>query len=185
MLSKNQIRKKYSNLRKNKYFEISDKYYKPIIKLINNFSKKKKIKISFYYPSNYEVNTLVFFKMINKKKRFIPLLPQITSKNGMKFYQWNYLETLKVNKYGMLEPTNLKKPLIPNILLIPLLAFDTNKNRLGYGKGFYDKFLNKYLKKNKDILTIGIAFSFQKYNKLPTSKYDVKLDYILTEDGLK
>ena len=103
----------------------------------------------------------------------------------MKFYQWNFLETLKVNKYGMLEPTNLKKPLIPNILLIPLLAFDTNKNRLGYGKGFYDKFLNKYLKKNKDILTIGIAFSFQKYNKLPTSKYDVKLDYILTENGLK
>ena len=80
MLSKNQIRKKYSNLRKNKYFEISDKYYKPIIKLINNFSKKKKIKISFYYPSNYEVNTLVFFKMINKKKKIYSL----TSSNYLK-----------------------------------------------------------------------------------------------------
>ena len=85
----------------------------------------------------------------------------------------------------MLEPASLKKPLIPDIMFIPLLAFDSNKNRLGYGKGFYDKFLNKYLKRNKHILTIGIAFLFQKYNKLPTSKYDVKLDYILTESGLK
>ena len=56
--------------------------------------------------------------------------------------------------------------------------------RLGYGKGFYDRFLNKFLKKKKNIIKIGIAFSFQKYNKLPISKFDVKLDYILTEKGI-
>ena len=185
MLSKIQIRKKYLNLRKTKYFEVSDKFYKPIIKKLNSFQKKKKLNISLYYPSNYEVNTLALAKILNKKKRFKLLLPQISSKNSMKFYHWDFLGTLKVNKYGMLEPTTIKKPLIPDIMFIPLLAFDSNKNRLGYGKGFYDKFLNKYLKRNRNILTIGIAFSFQKYNKLPTSKYDVKLDYILTENGLK
>jgi len=51
---------------------------------------------------------------------------------------------------------------------------------LGYGKGYYDKFL----KKNKNITTIGVAFSFQKYNKITTSKHDVKLNYILTEKGI-
>ena len=69
-------------------------------------------------------------------------------------------------------------------MLVPLLAFDRQNNRIGYGMGFYDKFLNKSLKKRKKILTIGVAFSFQKYNKLPVSNLDIKLDYILTEKGL-
>jgi 5-formyltetrahydrofolate cyclo-ligase len=85
----------------------------------------------------------------------------------------------------MLEPELDKKSLTPNVMLVPLLAFDKTKNRLGYGKGFYDRFLNKFLKAKKKIITIGIAFSFQKYNKLPKSKFDVKLDYILTEKGMK
>ena len=69
-------------------------------------------------------------------------------------------------------------------ILVPLLAFDKKKNRVGYGKGYYDRYLSKYLKKNKNIITIGVAFSFQKYHKLPFSSFDVKLNYILTEKGL-
>ena len=57
------------------------------------------------------------------------------------------------------------------------------KNRLGYGGGYYDRYLNKFLKKNNNILTVGIAFSFQKHHKIPTNKEDVKLKYILTEKG--
>ena len=53
--------------------------------------------------------------------------------------------------------------------MVPLLAFDEYKNRLGYGKGFYDKYLNRYLRNNKKIITVGVAFSFQKYHKLPTT----------------
>ena len=68
----------------------------------------------------------------------------------------------------------------PDIILVPLLAFDSKKVRLGYGKGFYDR----YLKKNKKILTVGIAFSFQRHHKLPTNNNDIKLDYILTEKGI-
>ena len=81
----------------------------------------------------------------------------------------------------MLEPYLQRKIIVPNFMLIPLLAFDKNNDRLGYGKGFYDKFL----KIKKNIITIGVAFSFQKYNKLPTSNLDIKLDYILTEKGLE
>ena len=91
-------------------------------------------------------------------------------------------DVLFVNKYGILEPLKSKK-IIPDIILVPLLAFDKNKNRLGYGKGFYDKYLKKMIKKKK-ILTVGVAFSFQKYHKLPTNNKDVKLDYILTEKGI-
>ena len=101
----------------------------------------------------------------------------------MEFIEWNYPDPLKVNQFGLLEPALIKKPLVPNVILVPLLAFDQKKNRLGYGKGFYDRFLNKFLKKKK-ILTIGVAFSFQKYNKVPALNSDMKLDYILTEKGL-
>ena len=103
----------------------------------------------------------------------------------MNFIVWKYLDPLRVNKFGMLEPCPSKKTMVPDFMLVPLLAFDKNNNRLGYGKGFYDKFLNKFLKNKKKITTIGIAFSFQKYNKLPVSYLDVKLDYILTEKGLR
>ena len=185
MLLKDNIRKKYYNLRKKKYFEVSIKYFKPIIDLLNSFTKTKKTYLSLYYPSNFEVNTLELFKLISSKKNLITLLPSISSNQNMKFYRWNFLDILKVNQYGMLEPVILKKPIVPNIILVPIIAFDNDNNRLGYGKGYYDKFLNKYLKLNSNILTVGVAFSFQKYKKLPSSNFDVKLDYILTEKGLK
>ena len=103
----------------------------------------------------------------------------------MHFVEWKYLDPLRVNKFGMLEPSFKNKTIIPNFMLVPLLAFDSSNNRLGYGKGFYDRFLNKFLIKKNKITTIGIAFSFQKYNKLPTSNFDIKLDYILTEKGMQ
>ena len=61
----------------------------------------------------------------------------------MNFVEWKYLDPLKVNEFGMLEPC-LKKTLVPDFMLVPLLAFDSNNNRLGYGKGFYDKFLKNF-----------------------------------------
>ena len=55
---------------------------------------------------------------------------------------------------------------------------------MGYGNGFYDRYLNKSIKLQKNILTIGVAFSFQKYHNLPINDNDVKLDYIITEKGI-
>ena len=120
-------------------------------------------------------------KIKNKIKVFLPV---IKKNNLMHFYQWNRQDVLQINKYGMLEPLKSLNYAIPNIMLIPLLAYDKEKNRLGYGKGFYDRYLQKYLKKNSSILTIGIAFSFQRHHKLPVSSKDIRLNYILTERGL-
>ncbi len=182
MRTKDKIRKNFSLLRKKKYFEVTEKFFFPLIPLIKKI-RFKKIKIASYYPSNYEVNTLSLFQIMKKKNISISL-PTIFHVNKMKFLEWTYLDPLKVNKYGMLEPTSLSKTTRPNIFLVPLLAYDNQKNRLGYGKGFYDTFLNSYFRRNKKIVTIGVAFSFQKYNKLPVSKFDFKLDYVLTEKGI-
>ena len=101
----------------------------------------------------------------------------------MNFYLWKKNEVLTINKYGMLEPFK-SKMIIPDIILVPLLAFDKSKSRLGYGKGYYDRYLNKYRKNFKNVLSIGVAFSFQKHHKLPVNSKDVKLNYILTEKGI-
>ena len=101
----------------------------------------------------------------------------------MNFYPWKKNQALFINQFGMLEPDKIKMK-IPNFMLIPILAYDNYKYRLGYGKGFYDRYLNKYLKKFNNIVTVGVAFSFQKYHKLPRDKNDVKLNFILTEKGI-
>ena len=184
MKEKITIRKKALVNRKKKYFEIAPLFFNPLINLLKKNKKNNKNILSLYYPSNNEVNVLNLFKLI-KKLKTKTLLPVIKSNDQMKFVEWKYLDPLKVNKFGMLEPSLQGKSIVPNYMLVPLLAFDDNNNRLGYGKGFYDKFLNKFLKIKKNITTIGVAFSFQKYNKLPVSNLDIKLDYILTEKGIK
>ena len=72
---------------------------------------------------------------------------------------------------------------LPNVLLVPLVAFDKHKYRIGYGGGYYDRYIEK-VKKNKKLLTIGFAFSFQQIKRVPKNKFDKKLDYIITEKKL-
>ena len=154
-----------------------------MVKLVKENYKEKSINISSYYPSSFEVNTLKLFE-IKIIKDLKVLLPVLSEKNIMHFYKWKQLDALQINKFGMLEPVALSTHIIPDIMLVPLLAYDNQHNRLGYGGGFYDRYLNRYLKTKKHIITIGVAFSFQRHHKIPVSKNDVKLNYILTEKGI-
>ena len=183
MQKKKRLRKKYFSLRKKKYFDVNSSFFKPLLKLFKNRCFKKSIYLSIYYPSSYEVNVIKLLDIINKKK-VKTILPVINDRNSMDFHEWKKGDILHVNKYGMLEPNSSSKKVIPNIMLVPLLAFDNKNNRLGYGGGYYDRYLSKYLRKNKNLLTIGVAFSFQEHNKLPISNSDIKLNYVLTEKGL-
>ena len=101
----------------------------------------------------------------------------------MNFFSWKKNEVLLINKYGIQEPVKSRAK-VPEVILVPILVFDKFKFRIGYGKGFYDRYLTKFIKNYKKILTVGVAFSFQRYHKLPISKNDVKLDFILTDKGL-
>ena len=87
---------------------------------------------------------------------------------------------LKINNFGIPEPIKQKK-IVPSTLIIPIVAFDNNLNRLGYGGGFYDRFISN-LEKSKKVLKIGLALSCQKINKVPTNKFDKKMNYIFTEN---
>ena len=174
---KSKLRSKVLKIRKNnitKNFEINSYRILNFLKTQNyNFKN-----LGGYYPTNYEIddlNILEFFE----KKNFNILLPTIKKNNQMEFFKWTKNDPLKINKYGIPEPVS-SKLYYPDILLVPLVGYDKNLNRLGYGGGFYDRYIEK-IEKIKQIVKIGLAFSYQKIKSVPINKYDKKLDFIVTE----
>ena len=154
--------------------------FNQIIKILKKEKMSKKI-IGGYYPVNFEIDDLTLLRKF-KKNMFNISLPVIKKNFQMDFYVWSFSEPLKINKYGIPEPET-KNIVYPDILLIPLVAFDKNLNRLGYGGGYYDRLIEK-LSKKKNIIKIGLAFSIQEIDKVPINIYDQKLDYIVTNKNI-
>ena len=174
MLKKN-LRKKLLKKRLLKY----NNFKFNLSKIISTI-KKKKIKnplIGGYYPVNYEIDCI---KILNffEKKNYNVSLPIIGKNNNMEFHKYSFKDELYLNKYGIPEPKK-RKIVYPDILFIPLVGFDDRLYRLGYGGGYYDRYLNK-LGKIKKFTSIGLAFSFQKINRVPNDVFDKKLDMIIT-----
>ena len=86
MLTKEKIRRKFLQIRKKNYYEVSEKFFDPLIILLNKKFKNKKFNLSFYYPTNYEVNTIKLIKLVSNKKNITTLLPVTNSKKMM---SWN------------------------------------------------------------------------------------------------
>ncbi|MBD1137615.1 5-formyltetrahydrofolate cyclo-ligase [Pelagibacterales bacterium SAG-MED43] len=176
-MNKLSIRKKILKLRKKKYSKNLSISPSKLLKFLERKRLKSKI-IGGYYPFNYELDILNILEIFEKKNYFISL-PKIAKSNQMDFFQWSFKDPLRINKFGIPETTSNKK-VYPNILLIPLVGFDNQLNRLGYGGGFYDRYLSKVQDKHK-IIRIGVGFSFQKIKNIPINKHDKKLDCIITE----
>jgi len=178
--SKAYLRNKFLLQRKKKHLTVSKFNFKIVYRLIKKIFPNKRIFIAGYYPSNYEVNILNFLKQASKKK-FKIALPVVKSSTLMSFKPWNTKEPLYVSKFGIPEPEKKKKDIIPDLIIVPLVSFDNRFNRIGYGRGYYDRCLQKIKKIKKKSISLGIAYSFQKCKKIPVNKHDFKLDYILTE----
>ena len=144
MRKKLRIRKSYLSLRKRRYFEIKPTFFSPLFKLISKKFKKKRINVFGYYPASHEVNVLKILET-EVSKNLDLFLPTIAKNNTMKFYRWKKQDILKINRFGMPEPAIISRRHPPDVILVPLIAFDSQKNRLGYGKGYYDKCLASYI----------------------------------------
>ena len=177
------LRKKFLLQIRKKYLIAKKFNFNLIFNLIKQHFNRKKIIIAGYYPSDYEVNILNFLEEASKRN-FKIALQVIKSASSMCFKLWIFKEPLYVNKFGILEPKNLSREIIPDLIMVPLVAFDRHLNRIGYGKGFYDRTLTKISKIKKNTIFLGIANSFQKSKRIPVNKHDFKLDYIFTERGI-
>ena len=176
-MHKSKIRKKILKIRKRDHLKKNIINFKAILNII----KKKKIigkNIGGYYPYNYEVDVMQILNKFQKLK-FTVSMPKIKKNFQMDFFKWSSKDPLIVNKYGIPEPIS-DKIKYPDILLVPVVAYDKYLNRIGYGGGFYDRYIKK-IKKKKKITAIGFAYSFQEVRKIPTKNYDIKLDFVITE----
>jgi len=180
--SKSAIRNKFLLKRKKNFKKMKFFSFEKIFFLIKKNFKKKKLFIGCYFPSNFEVNILNFI-LQSKRKNFQFGLPVISKGNKMNFKHWSEGESLYLNKFGIPEPNFKNKIIKPDIILVPLVSFDKKLNRIGYGKGYFDRAL-KELSKEKKIFTIGIAFSFQECSFIPFENHDYKLDCVLTDKKL-
>ena len=176
-MNKSDIRKRILKLRKKNYFDNAQFNFESIIKVLKKRGYTKKI-IGGYFPYNYEANIIPILEKF-ENLNYSLLLPKIGKNSQMNFFDWSVNDPLNINEYGIPEPiTNKVK--YPDVLLVPLVAYDKNFNRIGYGGGFYDRYI-KRIKKIKEIITNGVAYSFQRVNEIPVNKYDIKLDFIITE----
>jgi len=138
--------------------------------------------IGVYLPILNEVQTFeVIQRSLTCKKNIC--LPRLDDDNDdeMNFYQFFTYNNLVKGKYNILEPKREKDNLCKDIdiIITPGIAFDKRGFRIGYGKGYYDRFLNKLL--NKNITFIGFGYEFQILNfNIPSEAHDVKLDAIIT-----
>ena len=174
---KSKLRDKVLKLRKNN----SKKSININPSNVYSYIKKKNYNLKIiggYYPTNYEIDDLEILDYFFKRGSTISL-PKIRKKSHMEFHKWFKNDPLLINKYGIPEPET-NNILYPDILFVPLVAFDKELNRLGYGGGFYDRYIQK-ISKIKKILKVGLAFSFQKLKTIPVNKHDKKLDIIITE----
>ena len=132
-----------------------------------------------YAPIKSEADPTYLFDKAKKLGINVAFPISVTSTFTLDFRFVNSIDELNVGAYGIREPSaDAQKAFFTksSICIVPALAFDTSGSRLGYGKGFYDRFLNNF-----SGLSIGITYSELKCNKLPTESTDVPVDIIITD----
>lgn len=106
----------------------------------------------------------------------------VGSRSALQFRAWRPGEPLQQHRLGGRVPGAHADILIPQLLLVPLLAFDRQGGRLGYGGGFYDRTASA-LVKNQPILMVGLAYAEQEVDAVPRGPTDYRLDWVITQDG--
>lgn len=145
--------------------------------MLNSKEFKSAKVIGAYYAFGSEVKTDMIITQARTLGKKVAL-PSVEG-DSLAFYELSSGKYLVKGRFGIMEPLPYGPVDRIDLLVIPGIAFDKKGYRLGYGKGYYDKFLAK-----KKVASIGLAYSFQLLESLPIRKYDKRLDAIATEDGV-
>ena len=171
-MNKDELRKLMINKRKD---ILNKKELSTIIvdKLMNMDIYKKSRVIAIYNSLSSEVDTSYLINESLKEK--IVLLPRIIN-DKMVFIIINKDSLYEKSRIGVMEPIGNIYDGIIDLIIVPGLAFDKNLNRLGFGMGYYDKYLS-----NNDIYKIGLCFDEQIIESVPVNEFDIKMDMIITK----
>ena len=177
--------------RKRKLISLNSEDKNTFLKNINScldkvFSIENTVKeVGLYYPIFNEISPLVFIEYF-KDNNITTALPVVDSNsNSMVFKKWFKKEKLQKSHIGTYEPLQTNKTIFPQVIVVPMLMFDRKLNRLGYGAGYYDKSISNlkryFNKKQKNFITIGLAYSELETKTIPYESHDQRLDFIVTE----
>jgi len=140
-----------------------------------------KVAIFASFQNEPDTEELVNYFWAERKELCLP----VTDKGSLRFYEYGSDSVLLKNRFGISEPDISEAKEIPiqslDIILIPLVVFDQSCNRIGMGSGFYDKALSALDNSKKKTYLIGLAYEFQKVNQIEPNKWDIPLDYVVTE----
>jgi 5-formyltetrahydrofolate cyclo-ligase len=136
--------------------------------------------VSGYSPIRNEIDPAPLMRKLAEAGARLALPAVMARGKALAFRAWSPDDRLMLGPLGIPEPSPAAAELIPDIMLVPLAAFDSEGHRIGYGAGHYDYTL-AHLRKMKAISAIGIAFAVQQIKAVPALPHDVALDYVLTE----
>jgi 5-formyltetrahydrofolate cyclo-ligase len=136
--------------------------------------------VSGYWPIKSEIDPLPLMRrLVGQGARLA--LPVIAGRDQpLLFRAWDEASQLLRGQLGIMEPSPGSRVVSPDIVLVPLAAFDRAGHRIGYGAGHYDRTLAQ-LRAQKSVAAIGLAFNVQEIEAVPNLSHDVRLDYVLTE----
>jgi len=139
--------------------------------------------VAGYSPIRSEVDPLPLMRRLAANGARLAL-PAVTSRGqSLIFRAWSPNERLLLGPLGIPEPSPAAAEVVPDVMLVPLAAFDRLGHRIGYGAGYYD-YTFSHLRKIKAIAGIGLAFAVQEIAAVPALSHDVALDYVLTETAV-
>jgi 5-formyltetrahydrofolate cyclo-ligase len=136
--------------------------------------------VSGYSPIRNEIDPVPWMRKLAEAGAKLALPAVMARGKSLAFRAWAPDDRLMMGPLGILEPSPAAAELVPDIMLVPLAAFDAAGHRIGYGAGHYDYTL-AHLRKMKAITAIGVAFAVQQIKAVPALPHDVALDYVLTE----
>jgi 5-formyltetrahydrofolate cyclo-ligase len=136
--------------------------------------------VSGYSPIRSEIDPAPLMRALAVQGAQLALPAVMARGKSLAFRAWSPSDRLMLGPLGILEPSPAAIELIPDIMLVPLAAFDRAGHRIGYGAGHYDYTL-AHLRKLKHIIAVGLAFAAQEIEAVPALSHDVALDYVLTE----
>ena len=153
--------------------------------LVESLTLEKDMIVSGYYPIRSELSPLLLMEALKTLglKTALPATPK--AGKPLIFHLWQSGDALIEGAYGTSEPTKSATEVTPDCLLVPLLAFDKAGRRLGYGGGFYDRSITEIRSTKPKTKAVGIAYSAQEVDQVPTDTHDTPLDAVLTEQGFR
>ncbi len=180
-MDKEQIRQDTLKTRKeffglSDYINFSARSCKKIIDYLSTINSLEDKITGLYYPINGEVDIRNVYDKLERSA-----FARVNSESCIEYVEVkNLYDTIDLKPYSQ-DLLILAPSCMPDVLIIPGIAFDRQYNRLGYGKGHFDKFLSKGEKLGYQPLKIGVCFDFQLQDSLPVEEHDEKMDVIITE----